>query len=244
MKKVSLLAAALAVSTSVAQAQAPVAPCAPAPTPCPCPKAFQGFYFGGNLGYGWGAVRVNNVASAAFTAASGLNGNVLSKTHIAAQGFDGGLLIGGTYVFSNKVGLGFDIYFNWANTSGRFSSTANGQSSQNTLLKNSFQLRVPISYVIANLVAPKVIFGWDNSMWESQINFSNNALTKQYSKRYNGFLWGGGVDFLLAKHVISGFEYTGVVSQNATYRDQQNQNSTFSFRPVYNKIAVTLKFIY
>lgn len=244
MKKVSLLAAALAVSTSVAQAQAPVAPCAPAPTPCPCPKAFQGFYFGGNLGYGWGAVRINNVVTSAVRFGNGLAGNTLDKTHIAAQGFDGGLLIGGTYVFSNKVGLGFDIYFNWTSTKGRLSSTAFTNTYQNVILKNSLQLRVPISYVIANLVAPKVIFGWDNSQWQSQLSDGALGLSRQYSKRYNGFLWGGGVDFLLAKHVISGFEYTGVVSQNANYTDQQGQGSTFSFRPVYNKIAVTLKFIY
>lgn len=247
MKKVSLLTLALMATAPMAVSAAEVvvpsaAPCAP--TPCPCPKAFQGFYFGGNLGYGIGAVRFQDF----------YNNNVAStqKGKMAVQGLDGGVLVGYTHRFGN-LGVGLDVYFNWANTSGRRSSTLvnttnTATSYHNVYMQNDLEVRVPFSYVICNLVAPKVMLGWANAAWKNQVGqgtLTNPNASVRYnnSTRYNGFLWGFGVDFLLAKHVISGLEYTGVVYGNKNFNDG-TLGDTASCRPVYNKFAATLKFIY
>lgn len=246
MKKVSLLTLALLATAPVAVSAAEVivpgaAPCAP--TPCPCPKAFQGFYFGGNLGYGIGAVR----EQVSFNNAPTLT----QKSKLAAQGLDGGVLVGYTHRFGN-MGVGLDVYFNWANTTGRRSTSiaAAGNAAttyHNVFMQNNLEVRVPFSYVICNLVAPKVMLGWSNAQWVNQVGQGsltnpNGSARFQNSSRYNGFLWGFGVDFLLAKHVISGLEYTGAVYGNKNFSD--TAGDTASCRPVYNKFAVTLKFIY
>jgi hypothetical protein len=149
------------------------------------------------------------------------------------------------------MGLGLDVYFNWANTSGRLSSeespVGNTATYHNVYMKNALQVRVPISYVICNLVAPKVILGWDNALWTNQVGEGTNAtpnslLSYSNNSRYNGFLWGFGVDFLLAKHVISGLEYTGTVYGNKTFGT--TTGNTSNCRPVYNTFKATLKFIY
>jgi opacity protein-like surface antigen len=235
MKKISLLTAALFTSTiaaATAQMAVPVVPAAPCPPAlCPCPKAFQGFSLGGNFGYGIGAVRKYTVNSDATS---------WDKTKVAAQGFDGGLTLGYNYVFTNKFGLGLDVYFNWASTSGSHSSGNTPTIRETFSLKNAIQVRVPFSYVICNLVAPKVYVGWDNARWSGSYNQDDISGSK--SARYNGFLWGAGVDFLLAKHVISGLEYTGVISQNKTLT--ASNGTSVSVRPMYNTVKATLKFIY
>lgn len=235
MKKISLLTAALVTSTiaaATAQMAVPVVPAAPCPPAlCPCPKAFQGFSLGGNFGYGIAAVRHQQTNTDAGW----------EKAKIAAQGFDGGLTLGYNYVFNNKFGLGLDAYFNWATTSGSHSSGDTPSVRETFALKNAIQIRVPFSYVICNLVAPKVYVGWDNARWSGSI--SRGAETSSKSARYNGFLWGAGVDFLLAKHVISGLEYTGVISQNKTVTSSDGETSV-SMRPMYTTVKATIKFIY
>jgi hypothetical protein len=144
------------------------------------------------------------------------------------------------------MGLGLDAYFNWASTQGHYSLQGGGHSnaSRTISLKKAFQLRVPLSYVIFNLVAPKIYVGWDSSQWVKSVSFPRFFAGSNKS-RYNGFLWRVGVDFLLAKHVISGLEYTGVISQNKTFRDPNPQhNTSFQTRPLYNTFKATLKFIY
>ena len=240
MKKISLLTAALLTSTIVAasaEMAAPVVPAAPCPpTPCPCPKAFQGFYLGGNFGYGIAAVTNN---------ASGTDGESF-KNKIAAQGFDGGLLIGYNYVFNNKFGLGLDVYFDWASTEGNASTNEDGGDNpvyKSVGFKNDIQVRVPFSYVICNLVAPKVYVGWANAGWSASYNDNNGEHSATNTSRYNGFLWGAGVDFLLAKHVVSGLEYTGIISQSKTFSTTDGVVSD-TIRPMYNTVKATIKFIY
>lgn len=205
---------------------------------CPCPQAFQGFYVGGSFGYGIGSVSLKGVAP-----------TQTLKDKIGVQGFDGGLLLGYTYVFTNKVGLGLDAYFNWASTQGTTSATdpsvAVGNLRKTISLQNAFQLRVPLSYVINSLVAPKIYVGWDNSRWNTYENFGLGRITASNKSRYNGILWGVGTDFLLAKHIISGLEYTGVFYQSRAFGPhEQNAVLSSSTRPVYNTFKATLKFIY
>jgi len=234
MKKVSLFA--LAVSTAVgsmASAQpvaAPVAVPAPVAAPCPCPKAFQGFHLGGNVGYGIGSARVTHSAPTLPLATS---------TDLGVKGFDGGLNVGYTHRFGNW-GLGLEGVFTWSSTKGRNNISIGGNTfNEQARLKNSIQLRGNISYIICNLVAPKVILGWDNSQWERRVSLLGDTVRNK--KRYNGFLWGAGVDFLLAKHVIAGLEYTGVIAGKKSFGFDED---TTSFRPQYNKFALVVKFIY
>jgi opacity protein-like surface antigen len=235
MKKVSLLALTVsAAAVTLASAQAPVA----VSNPCPCPKAFQGFHLGGNVGYGTGGGKVSVLNT--FVAPPGQE---RATYNIRARGFDGGLSVGYTHRFCN-YGLGLEGVFNWASTKGQNTDTG-GALLHRVKLRNSIQLRANFSYVICNLVAPKIILGWDNSQWTRTFNNPAVLINATNKKRYNGFLWGAGVDFLLAKHVIAGLEYTGVASSKKSFQlvsPAVTQN--FSLRPEYSKFALTIKLIY
>jgi opacity protein-like surface antigen len=241
MKKVSLLALALssvatAAFAQVAPAPAPMVAAAP---PCPCPKAFQGFHLGGNIGYGVGYGKTI------------VNGTQFALSHnnkLGVSGFDGGLNVGYTHRFGN-IGVGLEGVFNWASVKG--SARQAGNFTYTAKLQNSIQLRGNLSYIICNLVAPKIILGWDNSKWERKGTILNGdgsvfANGNRGKGRYNSFLWGAGVDFLVAKHVIAGLEYTGTTAgrktQNITNID--GTAATYSFKPQYNKFALTVKVIY
>ncbi len=247
MKKVSLLTLALSMTAAgVATAQAPVS------NPCPCPKAFQGFFAGGNTGYGIGSDQSN--ASSTQIAPNPTSKQLLFKNNLGIQGFDGGLNVGYTHRFNNFA-LGAEAVFNWASSKGKLYISTTGAFKRQ--LENSIQVRGNFSYIICNLVAPKIILGWDTSEWKRTTVFNAgsgpivNASTK---KRLNGFLWGAGVDFLLAKHVIAGLEYTGVASgsksfnNTATYTPIGSNTTTTTVsgkdKIIYNKFALTVKFIY
>lgn len=208
MKKVSLLALALSTTMATTVASAEViatampgaAPCAAAP--CPCPKAFQGFAFGGNIGYGIGASNLkNNIAYPSTSAVS--TGSVTPNT--AYQGVDGGVLVGYTHRFNNFA-LGLDFYANWTNASGTYTSTATtsaGRSYTDTTkvsLQNTLDLRATFGYVINNLVMPKIMLGWENAAYKTTLNqqLSLTSTTgvavasQSKTSRLNGFPWGGG----------------------------------------------------
>jgi len=243
MKKVSLLALALtttlAATAASAQTAMPVAPAAPCAVPCPCPKAFQGFSFGADLGYGFAASNlVTTINTATFASKS------------AMQGLDGGLMVGYLQRFNNW-GLGLDFIANWSNTSstnnfqGPATNNINGVKVQ---MRNALDLRGVVGYVINNLVMPKVYLGWENAQYKvSSVASTGNDLNGlNASKRLNGFLWGFGVDFLVAKNVVCGFEYTGVTFGKQTFPINKGAPSNaVSIRPgAYNRIAFTAKFVY
>lgn len=259
MKKVSLLALALSTTmatTVSAEVIAPVmpaaAPCAAAP--CPCPKAFQGFAFGGNIGYGIGA---SNLRSTIATPTDAVTSSSTTP-NTAYQGVDGGVLVGYTHRFNNFA-LGLDFYANWTNASGSASSgsTTGGVTTTDTSkvsLQNTLDLRATFGYVINNLVMPKIMLGWENAQYKIATTPASSMPTlgsQSASKRLNGFLWGAGVDFLVAKNVVMGLEYTGVAlsKQTATYTGVSASGIpatlTTKIQPAaYNKFAATIKFVY
>jgi opacity protein-like surface antigen len=252
MKKVSLLAA-----VSFIAAQGAIANTDGAAPAAVCPNGFKGFFLGGNVGLGTGAGK-QKVTETVF--ASDNVYSVYGKP-VGLRGVDGGINVGYNYVFGNKFGLGLEFVANWANSSGKVIATnpnlnnLNGRNSvmvERAKLANSLQLRANFSYVIANLVAPKIILGWDNSQWKQNFvsteeSATNRAFTFKKTHRYNGFLWGLGVDFLAMKHVILGVEYTGTIASGKkhTITDPATKNVyASSFKPQYNKIALTAKIIY
>lgn len=255
MKKVSLLTA---VSLIAAQGVFAAAPEATAPAAM-CPNCFKGFFLGGNIGYdmSFGKQRVTETIGGV----PGGDVYTLSSKSVGARGVDGGINVGYNYVFGNKFGLGLEFVANWANTTGKVTVTnpdAFAVGTTNTLLAkakmdNSLQLRANFSYVIANLVAPKIILGWDNSRWKQ--NFSSNeeagaggaTFKFKNSHRYNAFLYGFGVDFCAMKHVILGVEYTGTVANSKKFSktDTATDNAyTAHFKPQRNTIALVAKVIY
>jgi opacity protein-like surface antigen len=252
MKKVSLLAAVSFIAAQGAIAN----PDATAPAAM-CPNGFKGFFLGGNVGLGTGGGKQKLTETIA--------GTVPAETYsiygkpVGLRGVDGGINVGYNYVFGNKFGLGLEFVANWANSSGKVIATnldgganfnAPGVMTARAKLENSLQLRANFSYVIANLVAPKVILGWDNSQWKQTFSSNmqqNTTFAFKKSHRYNGFLWGLGVDFLAMKHVILGVEYTGTIASGKkhTVIDPTTKNVyATSFKPQYNKIALTAKIIY
>ncbi len=249
MKKVSLFALALTATASTwASAQAPVAVAAPGAVPvanpCPCPKAFQGFHLGGNVGYGVGYVKT--------TQSDGVPaGTNYFRNNLGVNGFDGGLNVGYTHRFGN-FGLGLEGVFNWASSKGQTSNNVLGFVLTDKLQKrNSIQVRANLSYVICNLVAPKIILGWDNSEWQRTSTATTTSETVKVGsqkKRLNSFLFGAGVDFLLAKHVIAGIEWTGTAGATMKTGLINNNvapaNFALTAKPQYNKFALVVKFIY
>lgn len=200
------------------------------------PKSFQGFYVGMNAGYGAGFLRTKvNVPSA--------GPGLWLQTKLGAQGADGGLIVGYHYVFENRMGMGLESYMNIASIAGEI----NGSHAVGlpfivkSALKNAVQVRLPVSYVVSKRVAPKVYAGWDNSYWSTTVLFKKGDARGK--KRYNGVLWGIGVDFLLMDHVISGFEYTGVLSENKLIYSK-NGIDNYKTLPLYHTLKGTLKFIY
>lgn len=89
------------------------------------------------------------------------------------------------------------------------------------------------------------MIGWDNSLWSETANFNNGQIAVKNSARYNGILWGAGVDFLVAKQVVSGLEYVGVVSQNKTFSNTTGGvTDYYSVRPIYNTFKATIKVLF
>jgi opacity protein-like surface antigen len=242
MKKVSLLTLLLAAMPIMkASAQ-------PEEVPCPCPQAFQGFHLGGNIGYGFGGAKVTQASNF-----PGTNVPTARTTdNIRVKGVDGGLNLGYTHRFCN-FGLGLEGVFNWTNSKGInttgqvFPNGSTTASTQRIKLNNSFQLRANFSYIF-NRIAPKIILGWDSSKWTrffSAENVFNTSFNATQKKRYNGFLFGAGVDFLLTSYLIAGAEYTCIVSGKKSFQVQNAViTQTITVRPQYNKFALVLKFIY
>lgn len=231
MKKVSLLAILATVAASAAAtAQAPVAAAAN------CPKAFQGFHVGGNIGYGVGKGTQKLTDDA--------QGDYVSN-NLGFNGVDGGVGVGYTHRLCNwALGIAFDA--NWASTSGSLKETHNATDliSAKASLRNSLQLYGRAGYVLANMVMPFVGLGWDNSSWKHKVSY--NELTGSRSKRINSLLWKVGVDFLATKHVVVGFEYTGTAAgkQSHTLSAPDGTIGSASFKPQYNKFALTAKLVY
>ncbi len=274
MKKLSLLT--LTLSTTLI-------PCVHAKEAAPalCPLAFAGFSVGGTVGYGIGNANVKSATNYA-TAASGAGTTqyfVSSNASPGLSGVDGGLMAGYLHRLGNW-GVGADFLANWASTSGSRNTTAGytesspvneavvQASSVSVKMKNSLQVRGVFSYVVSELLMPKIMLGWDNSQYtlttqqplaiaangSSLESIAAFGVTQQ--KRLNGLLWGAGVDFLVAQNVVFGLEYTGVISTKTTVNASSNRTipyagvsypvtgtSSASLRPQYNTFKATLKYV-
>ncbi len=196
---------------------------------CPCPKTFEGFFVGGNIGYGVGYASVNN--------------NLLDFSNTTQsqgyRGVDGGINVGYQHRFGN-IALGLEGVFNWAHATGteRTTNADNGTFKNSITQENDIQVRVPVSYVICNLLAPKILLGWDNASLKKK----SSGDLPPFSGRYNGFLWGMGVDALVVENVLAGLEYTGVIYNGKKTVDADGDSASVS--PQYNKFAFTLKYLF
>lgn len=247
MKKVSLLGLFLAATTAQfasaevavvegAVAAVPAAPAGVAPAPG-CPKAFQGFHLGGNIGYGVGVgthhLNPNRDGFDPLRHKSGVNG------------VDGGIGVGYTHRLCNwALGIAFDA--NWTNVKSSHRFGEDPRISAKTRLRNSLQLYGRLGYVLRDIAMPFVALGWDNSQWKHSVSV-DGVRAGSKSKRSNGFMWKLGVDFLATKHVVVGFEYTGVTAEkikfsgrsDGTFPDGRGRHSA-----QYNKFALTAKIVY
>lgn len=254
MKKVSLFALALTLTT---------AQIALAETGNTCPKSFQGFHLGGNIGYDIGKGKFNYAqqdVGGQFPAAV--------NNDLGVSGVNGGVNVGYTHRFGNW-GAGLEFVANWSNADGSTTSRFRDDTAVpatitghrlSARLNNSLQVRANFLYVIRDVVAPKLILGWDNSSWKTKILNTetgvapNPAINNSRSKRHNAFLWGCGVDFLASKHFIVGLEYTGTIANKKTISNNGvaladpaggfNRDYRRSWKPQNNNFAVVGKFIY
>lgn len=248
MKKSYILTLALLISSAQAFANATYAKDGCPPKPCPCPSPFQGVYLGGNIGYGMAQLQQHTNVQGTFPGVGAFQ--TIQSPKDSISGADGGIILGYNYVFKNNIGLGLEAVFNWMSVRTTFplsySVAGSPGSGYKTLaLKNAFELRVPISYVISNVIAPKILLGWDNALWTENYNNYNVAGYTAFNKtRHNGFLWGAGFDVLLTNHIIGGLEYTGIAYNGTHFTDQQGFGASFNLKPIYNKFALVLKAIY
>ncbi|MBP6950660.1 MAG: outer membrane beta-barrel protein [Alphaproteobacteria bacterium] len=239
---------------------APVVPHALVESPS-CPKAFQGFYLGANIGYGIGGA--SNKVTGTNTITTPIPAGLLThsdqygvKNNPLVKGVDGGLSIGYTHRF-DKLVVGLDFTANWVDSksSGRKENTVTATSagvavgksatftSYNARLENSLQLAAKLGWVIDRSL-PFIKLGWDNSCWKLSSQFVGQGTNFRLSntKRLNAFLWGAGVDFLAVKNVTFGFEYTGsIAGRREIIKDER---ATTSWKPQYNKFAITTKYIF
>ncbi len=243
----------------------------------PYATAFQGFSLGGTLGYGIGKATTNSATNFSFVSAGDpgqLPFNITSKPGLS--GVDGGLITGYLQRFGNW-GVGADFLANWASTYGSENDTAGWftdpthqevqTASLNVKMKNALQVRGVFSYVLSNLMMPKIMLGWDNSQYtlayQQVTTIEGGAVGSSIitqTKRLNGFLWGAGVDFLVAKDIVFGLEYTGVMSTKMTVNSPFSgitsaaagggapapftATSSVSLQPQYNTFKGTLKYIF
>lgn len=258
MKKVSLLAIlATAASIPAAMAQTPVASSAN------CPKAFQGFGLKGILGYATGTGQQKTFIRH-IDAVDGDILNNFSKRRLGFNGIEGGVGVDYNYRICNwAIGLAFDA--KWGNASSSANNrlrivdgtdTHNFHSHAKVQFKNSLDLYARAGYVLANMVMPFVGLGWDNAQWSQRATIDDTAVAgnrgsgRSHSKRVNGLMWKAGVDFLATRHVVLGFEYTGVssgkVKSHFNGRDRAGDplRTASSFKPQYNSFALTAKLVY
>lgn len=263
MKKVYLLGFILAATAAHWSPASAAESVAVTPAPAGCPKAFQGFHLGGNIGAGF----INGKKKFKHAIDDGTGAFVVDRSisnRIGGSGVDGGIGVGYTHRLCNwALGIAFDA--NWSNASGKLTETdAAGDPTKtvslNARLRNSLQLYARLGYVMREIAMPFVALGWDNSQWKQNgsINFAqddagNPAFSEKTgkSKRFNAFLWKAGVDFLATKHVVVGLEYTGTVAGSKSFKKTFNNPQTgdteqinASFKPQYNKFALTVKLVY
>lgn len=224
MKKVSLAALVAALTSTAAMA-----------ADAPCPKAFQGFHLGGNIGYGVG-VGKHTLSADDVT---------LHSNRTGIRGVDGGIGTGYLHRFGNwGLGIAFDA--NWANSSSKshHGDVAQlGNATHKTSLKNSLELYGKAGYVICEKTMPFIALGWDNSRWDHKAVSGVDSISKH--KRVNAFMWKAGVDFLATRHVVLGFEYTGTTGgKHSVSRTVNNTDYKASFKPQYNKFALTARVVY
>lgn len=222
MKKVSLAALVVALTSTAAMA-----------ADAPCPKAFQGFHLGGNIGYGVGFGKQKLY----------IDDLRIYTNDLRIKGVDGGIGTGYLHRFGNwGLGLAFDA--NWANSKGSFRFI--GDFAHKARLKNSLQLYGKTGYVICEKTMPFIALGWDNSQWSQNVRDIESFSKK---KRLNGFLWKAGVDFLATRHVVLGIEYTGTTAGKHRFtrtvpHELHTHTYKASFKPQYNKFALTARVVY
>ncbi len=228
----------------------------PAAPPESCPKAFQGFYLGANIGYGLGIAtsKIHGVVNAVVGGIPATQAYKL-KNHPGIRGIDGGLSVGYLHRFNNFA-LGLDFTANWVDSkasgkkivtstigAGGGAGSITNLNAYNTRLENSLQLAAKFGWVIDKTL-PFFKLGWDNSRWKQsdRLTGTNSDFHGTKRKRINGFLWGVGVDFLMTKNITMGLEYTGTITGNTTMI--KSPPVTYSWKPQYNKFAITAKYIF
>lgn len=201
-------------------------------------KAFQGFYFGGNIGYG------NSVGKKA----KFIEDDISRQGIPNPKGVDGGLGIGYIHrIRSYAIGIAFDA--NWSNTEANRTNLPENRS-QIINFENSLQLYSRAGYVFYEKIMPFVGLGWDNSLWSLTLQ---DPVDKELQKRHhNALLWKIGMDLIATKNTILGFEYMGTASTSEKYSYRTPfinldtgllTSITHEWKPQYNKIAMTLKVI-
>jgi opacity protein-like surface antigen len=200
-------------------------------------KEFEGIFIGVNAGHSSGKSKVSHSLYL-----SPVLGNTSLQNTLGTSGIEGGIHLGYNHRINNIV-LGLEGVYNFPKINGNHNLNLNNviNSHESIKMLRNFQVRANLSYVICNIVAPKVIVGWHNSHWKRNNNFY--SLNKEtVSTNHNSFMWGVGADFIVYKNWMAGIEYTSILG--AKKKSTIHAGHETSFTPAHNKFALVFKFIY
>ncbi len=160
---------------------------------------FTGAYLGGNVGYGFGSLKVSDDF-----------GPITTNNDMSLTGFVGGLHGG----YQHQLGMfvvGAEASANLSNTKGSGSLVVDGAASTfvSVKRKNAFGLAARLGVAVNSwMVYTKL--GWENAKFDFSSSETIGAVTTdaKANKRVNAFVAGLGFETVVADHVMLGGEWT------------------------------------
>lgn len=223
MKKISLMAVAVALTAAAGAASA---------------VPFKGAYVGANLGYGAATSKLTQLTGA----------RVDTMNRMGDHSLAGGIHLGFGSLYKNGY-LGFEIHGGWANykLAGATHTLGSTTSSVNSLMKAKYQYGA--HFRIGSMISPAtlayVTLGGTNVRWNyGQV--SDALITGyNYKRRLDRFSFtpGIGLETALKSNVRLGLEGQHIVGRRAHYQIQSATGANFKVKPAVSTVMLRVSFV-
>lgn len=175
------------------------------------PHAWSGIYVGGNIGGAWTGARWSDVSLTA------------ESTKFSDSGFLGGGQIGAQYQFGRFV-AGVEVSYSGLDSDARFVSIANPAVTYATRQSDLFTAAGRLGVSFENyLIYAKGGYASVETEYKGEFTGVDSFKT---SKRNNGYVVGGGVEYMIDRHLIFGLEYNHIELGD---RDVSGTTATLNF---------------